>query len=99
MCGREQEEQQEIARSKGSSGDEPLTWADTRRMHVTSRAIQETMRVASILSFTFREAVEDVIFGCLEHYAGAIDQMADWHEEAVREHPVRRGQALWKAIL
>ncbi|PWZ58850.1 Abscisic acid 8'-hydroxylase 1 [Zea mays] len=29
-------------------------------MHVTSRAIQETMRVASILSFTFREAVEDV---------------------------------------
>jgi cytochrome P450 len=57
---REQEEQQEIARSKGSSGDEPLTWADTRRMRVTSRAIQETMRVASILSFTFREAVEDV---------------------------------------
>nr|ACF88453.1 unknown [Zea mays] len=54
------EEQQEIARSKGSSGDEPLTWADTRRMRVTSRAIQETMRVASILSFTFREAVEDV---------------------------------------
>ena len=27
---------------------------------MTSRAIQETMRVASILSFTFREAVEDV---------------------------------------
>lgn len=53
------EEQQEIARSKGSS-DEPLTWADTRRMRTTSRVIQETMRVASILSFTFREAVEDV---------------------------------------
>ncbi|CAD6249812.1 unnamed protein product [Miscanthus lutarioriparius] len=54
-----QEEQEEIARSKGSS-DEPLTWADTRRMRTTSRVIQETMRVASILSFTFREAVEDV---------------------------------------
>lgn len=53
------DEQQEIARSKASS-DEPLTWADTRRMRVTSRVIQETMRVASILSFTFREAVEDV---------------------------------------
>ncbi|KAK3155020.1 hypothetical protein QOZ80_2BG0197820 [Eleusine coracana subsp. coracana] len=53
------DEQQEIARSKGSSG-EPLTWADTRRMRMTSRVIQETMRVASILSFTFREAVEDV---------------------------------------
>lgn len=53
------EEQQEIARSKGSS-DEPLTWVDTRRMRMTSRVIQETMRVASILSFTFREAVEDV---------------------------------------
>lgn len=55
------EEQQEIARSKKSSGEaQPLTWADTRRMRVTSRVIQETMRVASILSFTFREAVEDV---------------------------------------
>ncbi|KAL6911335.1 hypothetical protein ACP4OV_000140 [Aristida adscensionis] len=53
------EEQEEIARSKASTG-EPLTWADTRRMRVTSRVIQETMRVASILSFTFREAVEDV---------------------------------------
>nr|CAB3447633.1 unnamed protein product [Digitaria exilis] len=53
------EEQEEIAKSKGSA-DEPLTWADTRRMRMTSRVIQETMRVASILSFTFREAVEDV---------------------------------------
>ncbi|XP_062222283.1 abscisic acid 8'-hydroxylase 1 [Phragmites australis] len=53
------DEQEEIARSKASSG-EPLTWADTRRMRMTSRVIQETMRVASILSFTFREAVEDV---------------------------------------
>lgn len=39
---------------------EPLSWADTRRMRMTGRVIQETMRVASILSFTFREAVEDV---------------------------------------
>ncbi|XP_062220032.1 abscisic acid 8'-hydroxylase 1-like [Phragmites australis] len=53
------DEQEEIARSKAPSG-EPLTWADTRRMRMTSRVIQETMRVASILSFTFREAVEDV---------------------------------------
>jgi (+)-abscisic acid 8'-hydroxylase len=54
-----QDEQEEIARSKRSP-DAPLTWADTRRMRMTSRVIQETMRVASILSFTFREAVEDV---------------------------------------
>jgi (+)-abscisic acid 8'-hydroxylase len=53
------DEQEEIARSKRSP-DAPLTWADTRRMRMTSRVIQETMRVASILSFTFREAVEDV---------------------------------------
>lgn len=52
-------EHEEIAREKELSG-EPLSWADTRRMRVTSRVIQETMRVASILSFTFREAVEDV---------------------------------------
>ncbi|KAK9126981.1 hypothetical protein Scep_015827 [Stephania cephalantha] len=37
-----------------------LTWDDTRRMSMTNRVIQETLRSASVLSFTFREAVEDV---------------------------------------
>ncbi|KAK4788987.1 hypothetical protein SAY86_020306 [Trapa natans] len=40
-----------------------LTWEDTRNMPLTSRVIQETLRIASILSFTFREAVEDVEYG------------------------------------
>ncbi|XVF46545.1 hypothetical protein PTKIN_Ptkin03bG0035500 [Pterospermum kingtungense] len=39
-----------------------LTWDDTRHMPLTTRVIQETLRTASILSFTFREAVEDVEF-------------------------------------
>ncbi|XP_058099893.1 abscisic acid 8'-hydroxylase 2-like [Magnolia sinica] len=39
-----------------------LTWQDTRKMTMTSRVIQETLRAASVLSFTFREAVEDVEF-------------------------------------
>ncbi|KDP23025.1 hypothetical protein JCGZ_01688 [Jatropha curcas] len=54
-------EQEEIVKSK-EEGDENifLTWADTKKMPITSRVIQETLRVASILSFTFREAVEDV---------------------------------------
>ncbi|KAH9675980.1 Abscisic acid 8'-hydroxylase 1 [Citrus sinensis] len=43
------EEQEAIIKSKEKSGEEEvLSWAD------------ETLRVASILSFTFREAVEDV---------------------------------------
>lgn len=56
------EEQEEIIKSMEMVGDgeKALTWADTRKMPFTSRVIQETMRVASILSFTFREAVEDV---------------------------------------
>ncbi|KAJ8512969.1 hypothetical protein OPV22_003403 [Ensete ventricosum] len=55
------EEQEEVTKKK-EAGDEDksLTWADTKRMPLTLRVIQETMRVASILSFTFREAVEDV---------------------------------------
>ncbi|KAG6631431.1 abscisic acid 8'-hydroxylase 2 isoform X1 [Carya illinoinensis] len=40
-----------------------LTWEDTRQMPLTGRVIQETLRAASILSFTFREAVQDVEFG------------------------------------
>ncbi|KAL1338966.1 abscisic acid 8'-hydroxylase 2 isoform X2 [Arachis hypogaea] len=38
-----------------------LSWDDTRQMPLTTRVIQETLRSASILSFTFREAVEDVV--------------------------------------
>ncbi|KAK7360460.1 hypothetical protein VNO77_02454 [Canavalia gladiata] len=55
------EEQESIIKGKEESGEEMgLSWSDTKNMPVTSRVIQETLRVASILSFTFREAVEDV---------------------------------------
>ena len=48
-------------KTKEESGeDKGLNWEDTKKMPITSRVIQETLRVASILSFTFREAVEDV---------------------------------------
>ncbi|XP_038877343.1 abscisic acid 8'-hydroxylase CYP707A2-like [Benincasa hispida] len=54
-------EQEAIMKEK-QSGDDNLTWADTKNMPITSRVIQETLRMASVLSFTFREAVEDVEF-------------------------------------
>ncbi|KAJ6750665.1 hypothetical protein OIU85_001226 [Salix viminalis] len=54
--------EQEGIRSKIVEANRGLTWDDTRRMPLTSRVIQETLRTASILSFTFREAVEDVEF-------------------------------------
>ncbi|KAE9613215.1 putative (+)-abscisic acid 8'-hydroxylase [Lupinus albus] len=55
------EEQESILKSKKEIGDEKgLNWEDAKKMQITSRVIQETLRVASILSFTFREAVEDV---------------------------------------
>ncbi|PON68805.1 Cytochrome P450 [Trema orientale] len=54
--------EQEGIRSKLLNANRGLTWEDTRRMPLTSRVIQETLRTASILSFTFREAVEDVEF-------------------------------------
>lgn len=58
-----QEEQEAIIKAKEESGEEKsLNWIDTRKMPITTRVIQETLRVASILSFTFREAVEDVEF-------------------------------------
>lgn len=49
------EEQEAVMKEKKT-----LEWADTKKMPMTSTVIQETLRVASILSFTFREAVEDV---------------------------------------
>ncbi|KAK4758588.1 hypothetical protein SAY87_019889 [Trapa incisa] len=50
------EEQEGVIAEKRRS----LTWEDTRKMPLTWRVIQETLRIASILSFTFREAIEDV---------------------------------------
>ncbi|KAI3789317.1 hypothetical protein L2E82_02110 [Cichorium intybus] len=37
-----------------------LTWSKTRQMRLTHRIILETLRKASIISFTFREATVDV---------------------------------------
>lgn len=52
-------EQEEI-RGERTEANGGITWDDTRRMPLTTRVIQETLRAASILSFTFREAVKDV---------------------------------------
>ncbi|GAU48321.1 hypothetical protein TSUD_187570 [Trifolium subterraneum] len=55
------EEQMSIIKEKQENGEKiGLKWEDTKNMPITSRVIQETLRVASILSFTFREATEDV---------------------------------------
>ncbi|KAK6935831.1 Cytochrome P450 [Dillenia turbinata] len=54
--------EQEDIRRRILQGTCSLTWDDTRNMPLTSRVIQETLRSASILSFTFREAVQDVEF-------------------------------------
>ncbi|XP_061357226.1 abscisic acid 8'-hydroxylase 2-like [Gastrolobium bilobum] len=47
-------------KSKLAMENRGLSWDDTRHMPLTTRVIQETLRSASILSFTFREAVRDV---------------------------------------
>ncbi|KAL1827542.1 hypothetical protein ACET3Z_005954 [Daucus carota] len=54
--------EQDGVRCRISEANRNLTWDDTRLMPLTSRVFQETLRTASILSFTFREAVEDVEF-------------------------------------
>ncbi|XAR72899.1 (+)-abscisic acid 8'-hydroxylase [Bertholletia excelsa] len=52
-------EQNAILESNGGR-NRPLTWAQTRNMPLTYRVILESMRMASIISYTFREAVVDV---------------------------------------
>ncbi|KAL6964009.1 hypothetical protein U1Q18_035016 [Sarracenia purpurea var. burkii] len=51
-------EQKEIYESNG--GNRPLSWAQTRNMPLTYRVILESLRMASVISYTFREAVVDV---------------------------------------
>ncbi|KHN37509.1 Abscisic acid 8'-hydroxylase 4 [Glycine soja] len=43
-------------------GKKPLTWGQTRNMPTTHRVILESLRMSSIISFTFREAVVDVVY-------------------------------------
>ncbi|WVZ65186.1 hypothetical protein U9M48_014595 [Paspalum notatum var. saurae] len=52
--------EQAAVREATDGGRRPLTWAHTRRMPLTHRVILESLRMASIISFTFREAVADV---------------------------------------
>ncbi|KAG7642447.1 Cytochrome P450 [Arabidopsis suecica] len=47
-------------RQKIKKENRRISWEDTRKMPLTTRVIQETLRAASVLSFTFREAVQDV---------------------------------------
>uniref|UniRef100_A0ACD5XWK5 Uncharacterized protein n=1 Tax=Avena sativa TaxID=4498 RepID=A0ACD5XWK5_AVESA len=53
-------EHQAAIRESNDGGRRPLTWAQTRSMTLTHRVILESLRMASIISFTFREAVADV---------------------------------------
>ncbi|XP_042015275.1 abscisic acid 8'-hydroxylase 4-like [Salvia splendens] len=52
-------EQKAIYEANGE-GESHLTWNQTRNMPLTNKVIMETLRMASIISFTFREAVTDV---------------------------------------
>ncbi|GAA0161685.1 hypothetical protein Leryth_024628 [Lithospermum erythrorhizon] len=52
-------EQKTIQKSKDKE-DCLLTWKHTRNMPITYKVMLETLRMATIISFTFREAVTDV---------------------------------------
>ncbi|KAK3029449.1 hypothetical protein RJ639_037734 [Escallonia herrerae] len=52
-------EQKAIHQSNKESNYQ-LTWTQTRKMPITHRVMLESLRMASIISFTFREAVADV---------------------------------------
>ncbi|KAL2504230.1 Abscisic acid 8'-hydroxylase 4 [Abeliophyllum distichum] len=52
-------EQKAIYQSNGN-GKNHLTWNQTRNMPITYKVILESLRMSSIISFTFREAVTDV---------------------------------------
>ncbi|XP_062194974.1 abscisic acid 8'-hydroxylase 2-like [Phragmites australis] len=52
--------EQMAAYEENEGGKLPLTWAQTRAMAITHSVILESLRMASIISFTFREAIADV---------------------------------------
>ncbi|GAB2282609.1 hypothetical protein Dimus_017148 [Dionaea muscipula] len=55
------EEQRAVFESNGQ-GRRSLTWAQTRNMPVTNKVILESLRMASIVCFIYREATEDMVY-------------------------------------
>ncbi|KAI8017778.1 Abscisic acid 8'-hydroxylase 4 [Camellia lanceoleosa] len=55
-------EEQKTIYESNDGGNRPLTWAQTRNMPYTYKVVMESLRMASIISYTYREAVEDVIY-------------------------------------
>ncbi|KAK2657458.1 hypothetical protein Ddye_010510 [Dipteronia dyeriana] len=53
-------EEQKTIFEANDGGERGLTRAQTRNMPLTDRVIMESLRMASVISFTFREAVDDV---------------------------------------
>ncbi|XP_021714305.1 abscisic acid 8'-hydroxylase 4-like [Chenopodium quinoa] len=56
-----QSEQMAIYKAN-DNGKRPLTWTQIKEMTVTHKVMLESLRMASIISFTYREAVEDVVY-------------------------------------
>lgn len=52
--------EQKVIYQLNDNGNLQLSWAQTRKMPITYKVILESLRMASIISFTFREAVTDV---------------------------------------
>ncbi|CAA2997666.1 abscisic acid 8 -hydroxylase 4-like [Olea europaea subsp. europaea] len=52
--------EQKAVYQSNRNGNSHLTWNQTRNMPFTYKVILESLRMASIISFTFREAVTDV---------------------------------------
>ncbi|KAK9946509.1 hypothetical protein M0R45_011972 [Rubus argutus] len=52
--------EQNAIRISNEQGNQPLSWAQTRNMPITYKVVLESLRMASIISFVFREATVDV---------------------------------------
>ncbi|XVF39935.1 hypothetical protein PTKIN_Ptkin01aG0072600 [Pterospermum kingtungense] len=53
-------EQKAIRKLNDDDGNQVLSWSQTRIMPISYKVILETLRMASIISFSFREAVADI---------------------------------------
>ncbi|KAL0558028.1 hypothetical protein IC582_006591 [Cucumis melo] len=52
--------EQKVIEEDINEGSRPMRWSHTRNMPFTNKVVLESLRMASIISFTFREAVADV---------------------------------------
>ncbi|KAJ7556597.1 hypothetical protein O6H91_05G089700 [Diphasiastrum complanatum] len=89
--------EQDTLRIGKTSPEDPLSWTDIVNMPLTSRVIQETLRIANIAPFMTRQATEDINYNgiwipkgwCVQLGLHYLHLSPEYHKDPLKFDPSR----------